>query len=418
MSAKLSPISRTNVPAIRQFGVIICIALLATVALTACAPDAPPHDTDLRAITAAPPQPTVTPVPTPTPARALVTATPDLSECSADEIAAIQHAMPDYRAGSSAFAKITGDDLTVNSKPFTVHGINYYPTSAPWQRFPTADLNTIEMDFASLSALGINTVRVFLWYPALFTCPGSGAVPDPAAFAWFDAVLRLANAHDLRVIVVLHHLPDLRSQPIYANPPYIQAQTAFIVTRYREEPAIIAWDVRDAGDADYASLGDQPALFERAQVLDWLARTAAAIRELDPNHLITAGWQTDVAATIPLVDVVSFQHFGEVDRLREKIADLRTYTAKPLLLIAFGMSTFAHTETEQADLIDETLRAAATDHLAGWLVWTMYDFPVAVTCWPDPCASFDDARHHFGLWRVDGSAKLAVTTLSRFTHHH
>jgi hypothetical protein len=114
-------------------------------------------------------------------------------------------------------------------------------------------------------------------------------VPDPETFLWLDALIRLARDHDLRLIVTLHHLPDLRVQPIYADPGVTVAQTAFIVSRYRDEPAILAWDVRDSGDADYTPVGDLSAPFSRTQVLDWLARTTAAIRSLDPNHPITAG---------------------------------------------------------------------------------------------------------------------------------
>jgi hypothetical protein len=370
---------------------------------------APPDDTGLRAITLVPTQPSVTPAPTRTPERALVTATPDQHACAPEEVAAILRATPDYAPGDGSFVTLAGDGFALNGEPFFPRGVNYYPANAPWQRFPTADLATIEADFVTLHAANVNTIRVFLWYPPLFTCPGSGAVPDPESFLWLDSLIRLASAHKLHVILVLHHLPDLRFEPLYAYPDSAAAQTAFIVSRYRDEPALLAWDLRDSGDADYTPGGDQAPAFSRAQVLDWLARTAAAIHSLDPNHPITAGWAADSEATISLVDVVSFQHFGDsAESLRRRIAELRAYTEKPLLLIAFGMSTYVRDESEQADYLSDAIRAAEMDRAAGWLVWAMYDFPTAVTCWPDPCASFDDARHHFGLWHVDGSPKPAV----------
>ena len=393
------------------------ILVNALLLLAACDPaPAPSNDSGLQAITLVPTVPTATPAPTRTSERALVTATPDQHACAEDEVATILRAMPDYVPGDGAFITVAGDGFTLYKKPFVPRGVNYYPANAPWQRFPTADLATIEADFALLHATHTNTVRVFLWYPPLFTCPGSGAVPDPDAFRWLDSLIQAAHTHDLRLIVTLHHLPDLRIQPIYTDPGAMLAQTAFIVSRYRDEPTILAWDVRDAGDADYTSIGDQATTFSREQVLEWLARTITAIRSLDPNHPITAGWATDSEATISLVDVVSFQFFGEDEtQLRRRVADLRAYTDKPLLLIAFGMSTFVRDETEQADTLREAIRAAELDNLAGWLIWTMYDFPTSVTCWPDPCASFDDARHHFGLWRVDGSRKAAVEVLTNVT---
>jgi hypothetical protein len=116
-----------------------------------------------------------------------------------------------------------------------------------------------------------------------------------------------------------------------------------------------------------------------------------------------------IEATLALVDIVSFQFFGEDETLlRRRIADLRTYTDKPLLLIAFGMSTLTRDESEQEDYLRKMIRVAETDDLAGWMIWAMYDFPTSVTCWPDPCASFDDARHHFGLWRWMDRASLRL----------
>jgi endo-1,4-beta-mannosidase len=229
------------------------------------------------------------------------------------------------------------------------------------------------------------------------------AVPDPAAFNWLDSVIRLVSAHGFRAILTLNHLPE---QTLYTGRD--NAQMAYIVTRYRDEPAILAWDLRDAGDADYTPFGDSPALFTRAQVLDWLARAADAVRRIDPNHLITAGWDTDSESTIPLVDFVSFQHSGDDKTLRVRIAELRTYTDNPLLLIGFGFSTFSASEVDQAQWLRATVRAAEADRLAGWLVWTMYDYPPEAACWPEPCASIDGARLHYGLWHMDGARKPAA----------
>jgi endo-1,4-beta-mannosidase len=319
--------------------------------------------------------------------------------------------MPVYHPGGGAFVALDADGFVIGGQRFVARGINYYPARSPWQRFHATSLPAIERDFAALKDAHVNTVRLFLWHEPMFVCPGHGAVPDPAAFDWLDALLRLASAYGFRVILTLNHLPDLAAQPLYTDQAEALAQTAYIVTRYRDEPAILAWDLRDAGDTDYTSLGDMPAPFTRAQVLDWLARTAAAVREIDPNHMITAGWANDSEATISLVDVVSFQRFGDAETLRQRVAALRALTDKPLLLIAFGYSTLAIRDTEQAQQLRAAVRAAEGDRLAGWLVWTMYDFPTDVTCWPEPCASLDDARHHYGLWRADGSRKPAANAL-------
>ncbi len=390
---------------------IIC----AVIGLAACDPglDAPP-DSGLQAATLRPTQPS----PTPGPAFPTPIITPAARTCSDDEIAATLRRVPPYRPDDSVLGIVTGDGFSMDGQPFVVRGVNYYPASYPWQRFSDAPLATVERDFARLKGVHANTVRLFLWYPPLFVCPGHGAVPNPESIAWLDAVIRLASAYNLRVILTLNHLPDLIDQPLYTSgSDAALAQTAYIVTRYRTEPTILAWDLRDAGDADYTPSGDDPAPFTRDTVLDWLARTAAAVRQIDPYHAITAGWARDSEATIALVDVVSLQDVGLLENgdltLRERVASLRAYTPKPLLLIATGSSTAVIDDTAQALRLRDTVRAAEGDHLAGWLVWTMVDFAPDAACWPDPCAvpgaiPPDETRLFFGLWRVDGSRKPAA----------
>ncbi|MBN2303622.1 MAG: cellulase family glycosylhydrolase [Anaerolineae bacterium] len=396
----------------------LLLPLLLTL-LTACDPvESPRTESGLSAVTLAP---TGTPAPTASPTvsgwNTLIPPTPTDPRCSADEVARILQHMPTYVPGAGSFLALDADGfITQDGERFTVRGVNYYPARAPFQRFTGSDRDTITADFDLLHAANINTLRLFVRYEGLFICPDSGAVPDPSAVLWLDSVIRLASARGLRMILVLHDLPNA---PFYADPSLALAQTAFLITRYRDEPAILAWDLRDGGDQDYAPtnyqgdpLPEMIAPVSRKQVLDWLARTAAAVRKLDPLHPITAGWRFDAEATISLVDFVSFQHYGDAQTLRERTAALRSLTDKPLLVIALGASTYGgFSEIEQAQRLRETVRAVEGDRLAGWLVWTVYDFPTEVTCWPDPCASLDDIRHHFGLWRADGSRKPAANAL-------
>jgi hypothetical protein len=385
--------------------------VLAALLLAACGPSpTPPPETGLRAITLRPTVPT--PSPTPTQDWPLPAATPVPPGCTGAEVAAARRALPAYQPGGGSFVTLGEGGFLLDGKAFVVRGVDYYPARFPWQCFPLADLPTIEQDFATLKAAHANTVRLFVRHAAFFICPDSGAVPDASAFLWLDSVMRLASAYGLRVIPVLNDLPDFDQQPIYEDSGQSIAQTTTIVSRYRDEPAVLAWDLRDAGDADYTPSGDGPAPFTREQVQDWLARAAAAVRQADPRHPITAGWANDSEATISLVDVVSFQHFGDMQSLRVRVAALRQYTAKPLLLAAFGFSTSQVSEIQQAQGIRAAVRAAEGDHLAGWLVWTMYDFPLEKACWPEPCAGQDGARLHFGLWRADGSRKAAAVALA------
>jgi Cellulase (glycosyl hydrolase family 5) len=332
--------------------------------------------------------------------------------CGAQMIKKATAAVPIYLPhGKSGFARIESGGFVIDGAAYRPHGINYYPARAPWRRFLLeADPASVARELDLLGGAGIDALRIFVWYDALFDCPGSGAVPKPEAVARLDAVIRLAAQRGFRLIVTLNDLPDLTIRPLYRYPDVAAAQTAYIVSRYRDEPTILAWDVRNEGDIDYGK-GIVPSKL----VLGWLAQTAAQIRALDPNHLITAGWNENAQATAEIVDFVSFHHWSDWQNLRQRIADLRTYTQKPILLEEVGYSTLGLPEAQQSDKLREVLTAADQEGLAGWLLWTAFDFSTDVTCLPPACPSLDNGEHHFGLWRADYTPKPAVEMLKAFT---
>jgi endo-1,4-beta-mannosidase len=189
-----------------------------------------------------------------------------------------------------------------------------------------------------------------------------------------------------------------------------------ILKRYRNEPTILAWDLRDAGDQDYLADGSQEFKFDRETVLDWLMQTAILARQTDPNHPVTASWRSDIETTIPAVDFVSFQHFGHTAELRQRIADLKSQTDKPILLSAVGYSTFEGVdELIQRNLLYQTLDAAEGNALAGWVVWMAFDYPLSVTCDTPGCLSEDSTLHHFGLWNTSYFPKMAVAAVEEIT---
>ena len=248
----------------------------------------------------------------------------------------------------------------------------------------------------------------------MFACPGSGAVPVEDVFRRLDGIIHAAAHHHLRIILTLNDTPDLTDYPLYANPLYTQAQTSFIVQRYRDEPAILAWDLRNEGDIDYGSRdGPLLASFPRWQVLDWLADVSFKVKFLDSNHLITAGWMTDAVATAPYVDFVSFHHWWDGADLRRRIADMRNATDKPLLVEEFGYSTLSISENEQAKNIQEIVETTEDESVMGWLIWTAFDFPLDATCMPPACPDQENPQHYYGIWHSDYTPKPAADMVTR-----
>jgi endo-1,4-beta-mannosidase len=58
--------------------------------------------------------------------------------------------------------------------------------------------------------------------------------------------------------------------------------------RYRNDPTILAWDLRNEGTWIRARSGIRA--LQPDEVLGWLAHISQLVQENDPYHLRTAGW--------------------------------------------------------------------------------------------------------------------------------
>ncbi len=369
--------------------------LMLALLLAGCATQTPPVQSDLQAVTPVPAQEMVASTRTlaPLPVETTVPL-PPLPTCDDATLTLARANMPTYTPSAGAFVRLENNVLVANNQAIAVRGVIYEPRDTPGERLFTASTaEAVAEELTLIADAGFNTLRVHLYHDALFQCPGDGAIPVPDAFTRLDALIRDAAARGLRLMLVLHHEPDLTTYPLYDSPGHTTAQTEYLVRRYADEPAILAWDVRDSGDLDYTRGG-----IPREQVIAWLTRTTQALRQHAPNHLVTAGWNSDAAATAPFVDVVSFQQYGSTDELRQQIALLRTQTDQPLLLAGVGYPLVDGDELRQRDNLYEALLAAENNGLLGWAIFTAFDSPsdVCVEC----------AR--FGLWNANYFPKLAL----------
>jgi len=325
-------------------------------------------------------------------------------DCAPQTVSAALARLQPYIPTSGDFVRIDGRGFSLNGAPFTVHGVNYHPRDYPGQRFLSLmDVATIDIELQLMAASGLNVLRVALRHDDLFICPGNGAVPQVAAFTRLDAFIRAVAARGFKLILVLNDDPDLTAFPLYDSPAHSDQQMIYIAERYRDEPAILAYDLRDRGDADYAS-----GAFTREDVIGWLARSAGLMRNAAPNHLITAGWTREAEVTAPVVDFVSFHHYANVDALRQVIAILVDAPRKPVLLAAVGYNSLDMDEIVQRQAFQRAFEAVERNELAGWVVWRAFDHPTAVLCVDPDCPEARSAQNHFGLWSMTYFPKLAI----------
>jgi hypothetical protein len=322
-----------------------------------------------------------------------------------------QDPAPRETAKRASFVAIKNNRLVLDGKPFQVKGVNYYPRHASWRRFlQDADPSEMAAELRLIKQAGFNTLRIFLWYEALFICAPEDAIPNQSSFAKLDALFALARQQNLKLIVTLNDLPDMVYRPLYIDWAHYDAQTTFIVRRYRNESSILAWDLRNEGDLDWAAPMPNDTRLQFSDILGWLAHTSALVRKNDPSHLLTAGWSGDPTATGPYVDFLSFHHWTDAGRLRARVLDYRQRSKKPLLLEEVGYHSWdqapqdARDEATQAKLLSDAVTTAEKLGLLGWVAWDAFDFV-------PPAGRPDDAEYFFGLWRTDLTPKPALKGL-------
>ncbi len=375
--------------------------------LFACTPQAATNTSGLQAVSPVPTgdrQPTKVDQPI---ADIISTSPTPTEECDSDESQSTQEAMPSYTPSKGAFVRIQNNGFSLGGQSFPIYGIDYYPRDTPWRRFLTeTDAKNLPQEFDLMQQTGIDTLRIALRNDLLFQCAGDSLIPIADNVAHLDDIIQTAAQYHFHLILILNDLADLKTHPLYTDSQFSSGQMVYLATRYQNEPAIIGWDLRESGDLDYLN-----GSFERQTILRWLADTAIQLRQVDHNHLITVSWGQDITAPIGVVDFVSIKATNDLHKLRQQIALLKDATDTPIVLTSVGYSTFGTSEEGQRDSLQAALDAAHNNHLAGWFVWTAFDFPLTVTCYTPGCVNTDSADHHFGLWTTDYKPKLAVDAI-------
>lgn len=183
---------------------------------------------------------------------------------------------------------VAGDDGLL------VLGAHYVPAQEALQWPFEWNPKAWDQDFRLMREMGLNMVRFDLFWAFFEPRPG---VYNPDAFSQFDEILRLAKKHQLylnptffiggEVGDAYWDVPWREGRHPHADPDMMRLQVQHVeqfAQRYRGDPTIIAWD-----------LTDEPPLWivrtttSEAMAANWTRSLTQALRELDPEHLITVG---------------------------------------------------------------------------------------------------------------------------------
>lgn len=353
------------------------LLLLLIVLGGACQPQAPRNDTGLRLVTPAPPDATSalvdrqTEPPAPTSQWLSPTSCP-----AADAEAAHAEIAPHESTWDAPFVQAMGAQLVVDDAVYVIYGIRYQPRDHP---HPASLLDvsqqTLAFEIDLIQAAGFNTLILEIEHQTLFQCFGNGAVPVPDRLATLDAIIRAAGSREMRVILVLNVAADLVDRPLYAAPEEIMAQMRYLAYRYAEDPTVMAYDLRPRPDQD---LRDRYPL-RRQDINAWFDQAVSLMRLAAPNQILMVSWQIDPTVIRPAVDLQTVYHQGDLNDLRQAIANGKAVSETPLL-IQVQYDTVETDELGQRQAYFRAFEAAQQNELAGWIVGRAFDHPVSTVC--------------------------------------
>ncbi|HET9495321.1 MAG TPA: cellulase family glycosylhydrolase, partial [Chloroflexia bacterium] len=329
------------------------------------------------------------------------------------------------------FVTVQGGNLVYRGQPIKLKGVNFYPKDQPWADMWTQwDGEAARRDLSRAAEIGANTVRVLAPFKPQFgwTTRETGDL-RPEYLDELRQLLQIAGELDMKVMVALFDFYDPGTDTL---PPAEAEARALrylrgIVSALANDDRVLAWDIHNEPD-HYETWRDdrKPEVFVR-----WMARMAAEIRSLDPNHPITVGMgQFDnlfVAdeSGAPAIDepnrgltaadfsdFLSFHSYnaGNIDW---QISYVKARTGKPVVLQEMGWPTGPacnepeYNEQHQVHLYDLMLQGARKHDLAGVLNWQLWDFRPGASAG----AGRETREDYFGLLRRDGSWKPAMPLL-------
>ena len=248
-----------------------------------------------------------------------------------------------------------------------------------WNNFIT------EADIQAIARLGFNSVRL-PFNAKLLEDPAKPYSYRPEGWALLDQALAWCEAHAIYVILDLHAAPGGQSRLTPSDPsepeqmlwrsPEAQDRTVelwkAIAERYRDRAIVAGYDLLNE---------PLPPRREPEQLLDLTRRLVAAIREVDPYHLIIVegGRFSSDFSMFPgpvsgnqMYGFHMYTWFG--DNRLEAFANLRTLAesqAVPLWAGEFGENDYEMITTTVQMYEDPANRVSV-----GWSFWTWKKVPV------------------------------------------
>ncbi len=200
------------------------------------------------------------------------------------------------------FVSTDGVYFTRNGKRFFPIGINYLPSYLCGNHFEDYRPDHINADLDHIKDIGLDCVRVAVFWRSFEPKQGQFSAAFLDTFKTF-----VAECKDRDILVIPVFLigtwTGIYDAPYWIEPGMYQGQmleleakhVAEFARHFADEPAILCWDL---SDEPWYLEEIPPAPKRKADSLppsrrdiatNWVSRLCSAIRDVDPNHLITLG---------------------------------------------------------------------------------------------------------------------------------
>ncbi|GIF03436.1 cellulase family glycosylhydrolase [Actinoplanes siamensis] len=301
-----------------------------------------------------------------------------------------------------ARAESVAPDLSTRMSAVTsAKTINYYPSDAGWSAMWTNfDPVAIDADLAKAASLGANDVRLIV-FPDAFGFP----TPKTEYTERLSKFISIADSHGMTVKMTLFDWWEG-----YGDVTRSIAWAKAVVEPYKDDPRVLAVELKNEFRPDDTA------------AVAWVKQLIPAIREAAPAMPLTlsvdggtgaAGMAKikDALASTPL-DYYDFHFYGSSER---SLAEIRKAQAavspSPIVIGETGVSSSATSEGEQAAYLARVFRAATEAGVGSVAPWTLNDFSAGAIP-SQSIVSTIPAQYTYGLYRADGTAKLAASVVS------
>ncbi len=189
--------------------------------------------------------------------------------------------------------RLSGTYFANGQGRFIAVGAHWVPAEAALEWPLRWDPDSIRADFKKMRDIGFNVVRVDLFWAWIEPYPG---VYNEVALEQLDYFFQLGREHEIYVHPCLfvggetgyYDVAWRHGRHPQADPELLRLQTdhaSMLAERYREEPALFAWDLTDEPPFWIAP---GPATTD-SMAVNWTRLISGAVRREDPNHLVCVG---------------------------------------------------------------------------------------------------------------------------------